>query len=54
MSHSGLEYKIDNNKLKNLKDALVNAGIEYMITRQDGVVIHFNAWVGEDNCLGEQ
>jgi outer membrane protein W len=48
MAHSGIDYKVDNTKLQDLRNALTNAGIEYMITRRDGVVVHINAWVGKE------
>tara|TARA_B110000977_G_scaffold51311_1_gene69685 strand:- start:17154 stop:17318 length:165 start_codon:yes stop_codon:yes gene_type:complete len=45
-----IDYSISQVKLDNLKKALTDSKVEYMITRQEGAVMHINAWVGEETC----
>ena len=45
-----MNYVVSKTKLDNLKKALLDCKVEYMITRHEGVVVHINAWVGEEIC----
>ncbi len=36
-------------KLQLLREALVKAGLDFMITRYDTAVAHINVWIGPDD-----
>lgn len=36
-------------KLEVLKEALIKAGLDFMITRHDSAVAHINVWIGPDD-----
>lgn len=37
-----------NKNIKKLKDALKEAGLDYIVTRSDDAVAHVNIWIKED------